>query len=119
MIFEDILNKLVNKRPSELEEPSHWVTCKKCKAVMYYKEVALKKYVCPKCDLHMRIKATDRINLIADRDTFEEKDDNLRPTDPLNFKDQKTYKKMRKNTFNNHYKKICRRNFKFIIRKMI
>ncbi|MCV6607216.1 MAG: acetyl-CoA carboxylase, carboxyltransferase subunit beta [Campylobacterales bacterium] len=92
MIFEDILNKLKTQRPTPEEAPSQWVKCKKCKATMYYKEVALKKYVCPKCGLHMRIKAEERINLIADRDTFVEKDSTLKPTDPLEFKDQKTYK---------------------------
>jgi acetyl-CoA carboxylase carboxyl transferase subunit beta len=92
MIFEDILNKLKTQRPTPEEAPSQWVKCKKCKATMYYKEVALQKYVCPKCGLHMRIKAEERINLVADRDSFEEHDSNLRPTDPLKFSDQKPYK---------------------------
>lgn len=92
MIFEDIIKKIKRERPSPKEAPSQWVKCKKCQAIMYYKEVAAKKYVCPKCGLHMRIKAGERIQLIADDGSFVEKDENLKPVDPLNFTDKIPYK---------------------------
>jgi acetyl-CoA carboxylase carboxyl transferase subunit beta len=37
--------------------------------------------------------AKDRINLLADEGTFVEYDKNLKPNDPLNFVDKKSYKK--------------------------
>jgi acetyl-CoA carboxylase carboxyl transferase subunit beta len=60
---------------------------------MYYKEVENQKHVCPKCGYHIRIGVKERIELLADPDTFVEYDDNLRPIDPLNFVDKKSYKK--------------------------
>ncbi len=59
---------------------------------MFYKEVASQLYVCPKCNLHMRISADERIKLLADEGSFQELDANLQATDPLGFKDKKTYK---------------------------
>ena len=41
----------------------------------------------------MRLKADDRINLICDEGSFVEFDANLKPVDPLNFVDKKSYKK--------------------------
>jgi acetyl-CoA carboxylase carboxyl transferase subunit beta len=58
---------------------------------MYYKEVAAKQYVCPKCGLHMRISAKDRIELLTDADSFEEFDAQLKAVDPLSFSDKKSY----------------------------
>ena len=48
--------------------------------------------VCPKCGYHFRLSADQRINLIADRQSFEEIDSELRSTDPLSFKDTIRYR---------------------------
>jgi acetyl-CoA carboxylase carboxyl transferase subunit beta len=60
---------------------------------MYYKEVENQNYVCPKCGFHLRIGVKERIELLADKDSFTEFDANLKPVDPLNFVDKKSYKK--------------------------
>ena len=75
------------------EAPSHWIKCKSCQALMYYKEVENQNYVCPKCGFHLRIGVTERIKLLADDGEFLEFDDNLVPIDPLKFVDKKSYKK--------------------------
>jgi len=80
-------------QPQKSDIPKHWVKCKSCQALMYYKEVENKDHVCPKCGYHMRIGAQSRIDLICDKGTFIEKDTNLKPVDPLNFVDKKSYKK--------------------------
>jgi len=85
--------KTFKKQPSKQEAPQHWVKCPKCNAVMYYKEVEALQNVCPKCSHHFRISAKKRIELLADEGTFEEKDTNLTPNDPLKFVDSKSYKK--------------------------
>jgi len=85
--------KTFKKQPSKQEAPQHWVKCPKCNAVMYYKEVEALQNVCPKCSHHFRISAEKRIELLADEGTFEEKDTNLTPNDPLKFVDSKSYKK--------------------------
>ena len=81
------------KQSSKNEAPSHWVKCPKCQSLMYYKEVDALSSVCPKCTHHFRIDAKRRIELLADKDSFEEKDANLAPNDPLKFVDKKSYKK--------------------------
>jgi acetyl-CoA carboxylase carboxyl transferase subunit beta len=75
------------------EAPSHWVKCKSCSALMYYKEVENQNYVCPKCGFHLRIGVKERVKLLADQNTFIEFDGNLEPIDPLKFVDSKPYTK--------------------------
>ena len=80
------------KQPVKSEVSSHWVKCKSCQSLMYYKEVENQKHVCPKCGYHIRIGVKERIELLADEGTFVEYDDNLKPVDPLKFFDKKSYK---------------------------
>lgn len=91
MNLGELFRRVKRERPDPKEAPSHWIKCKKCQAIMYYKEVAAKQYVCPKCGLHMRIGALDRIEQIVDRDSFIEHDIALKATDPLHFVDKKSY----------------------------
>ncbi|QOY53671.1 acetyl-CoA carboxylase carboxyltransferase subunit beta [Candidatus Sulfurimonas marisnigri] len=80
------------KQPIKSEAPSHWVKCKSCHSLMFYKEVEKQKHVCPKCGYHIRIGVQERIELLADEGTFIEFDSNLKPVDPLKFSDKKSYK---------------------------
>ncbi len=82
-----------NKQPEKEEASSHWVKCKSCHSLMYYKEVENQNYVCPKCGYHIRIGVKERIKLLADEGTFIEHDASLEPVDPLKFVDKKPYKK--------------------------
>lgn len=80
-------------RPTGDEAPSHWIKCPNCQAITYFKEVLSNHHVCPKCNFHMRIGFQDRINMLADEDSFVEFDEKLEPTDPLKFVDKKSYRK--------------------------
>jgi len=80
------------KQPVKNEMSSHWIKCKSCQALMYYKEVENQNYVCPKCGFHIRIGVKERIALLADEGSFVEYDASLRPVDPLEFVDKKSYK---------------------------
>jgi len=82
-----------NKQPEKTEAGSHWIKCKSCHSLMYYKEVENQNYVCPKCGYHIRIGVKERIKLLADEGTFVEFDAELEPVDPLKFVDKKPYKK--------------------------
>jgi acetyl-CoA carboxylase carboxyl transferase subunit beta len=82
-----------NKQPEKTEAGSHWIKCKSCHSLMYYKEVENQNYVCPKCGYHIRVGVKERIKLLADEDTFVEFDAELEPVDPLKFVDKKPYKK--------------------------
>jgi len=69
-----------------------WVKCDSCKEIIYKKEIEKNLQVCPKCNYHFRISASERINLIADEGSFVEIDAELSTTDPLDFKDTLPYK---------------------------
>ena len=81
------------KQVTKNESSSHWVKCKSCHSLMYYKEVENQNYVCPKCGFHLRIGVKERIQLLEDEGTFVEFDGNLEPIDPLKFVDKKAYSK--------------------------
>ncbi|MFP4332359.1 MAG: acetyl-CoA carboxylase, carboxyltransferase subunit beta [Campylobacterales bacterium] len=93
MKLSELFNKVRKEQPKKSEKPSHWIKCDACGAIMYYKEVVAQMYVCPKCGFHMKISATDRIELLADEGSFVEFDTGINPTDPLHFVDSKSYRK--------------------------
>jgi len=92
MFFSEIVSKIRKERPAKSEAPSHWIKCENCQALMYFKEIAAKRYVCPKCGYHMRLSVQDRVEILCDEGSFVEMDQNLIPVDPLNFVDKKSYK---------------------------
>ncbi len=90
----DLFSKTFNnKQPEKVEASAHWIKCKSCHSLMYYKEIENQNYVCPKCGYHIRIGVKERVALLADEGTFVEHDASLEPVDPLKFVDKKAYKK--------------------------
>jgi acetyl-CoA carboxylase carboxyl transferase subunit beta len=69
-----------------------WIRCPGCKGSIYRKEAEKLLNVCPQCEHHFYVSALERVNQVLDDGTFEEWDAQLRPTDPLDFADQKPYK---------------------------
>ena len=69
--FNKIKSEITSKGKQE-ENVSHWVKCPSCESLMFFKEVENLNHVCPKCSFHMRIGATKRIELLADKDNFKE-----------------------------------------------
>lgn len=68
-----------------------WVKCPGCAASVYKKEVASRQNVCPKCDHHFYVSAAERIVQVLDDGTFQSMNEHLRPTDPLEFADRRSY----------------------------
>jgi acetyl-CoA carboxylase carboxyl transferase subunit beta len=68
-----------------------WQKCDGCQQTIYRKEAEEILNVCPKCGFHWYVSAAKRIEQLLDAGTFEEWDGNLRPTDPLGFRDKKPY----------------------------
>src|SRR5512143_1814739 len=66
-----------------------WVKCDNCKEIIYRKEVDKNLKVCPKCDYHFRISASERLPYLVDEGSFLEVEDGLSPKDFLAFKDYK------------------------------
>ncbi len=69
-----------------------WLRCPSCKVAIFRKEADKRYGVCPECDYHFYVSATQRIEQVLDEGTFEPWDENLFPTDPLEFVDSKPYK---------------------------
>ncbi len=69
-----------------------WLRCPDCAAMIYRKQMEANLHVCPECDHHFRISATERVRQITDDGSFEPLFTNLRTTDPLKFVDVKPYK---------------------------
>ena len=69
-----------------------WTKCDACSETVYNKTIDENFKVCPKCGYHFPLGAYGRINLLIDKDTFEEYDKDMLSLDPLDFKGPKTYK---------------------------
>ncbi len=69
-----------------------WLRCPGCEGMIYRKQMEANLHCCPDCQHHFRIGAHERVRQIADHGSFEAMFTNLSPTDPLKFKDLKSYK---------------------------
>lgn len=68
-----------------------WVKCPACESVLYKEDLQATLNVCPKCDHHMRIGARARIASLLDTEAQVEIGNDIRPVDPLKFKDTRKY----------------------------
>ncbi len=68
-----------------------WLRCPSCAQMIYRRQMESNQHVCPECEHHFRISARQRIGQLADPDTFVPMFTGLRPKDPLNFTDLKSY----------------------------
>jgi len=80
-----------------------FMKCPDCEQMLFRKDVEENLNVCPKCNYHFRISASERLVLTLDNSEWEdEMDAGLVSTDPLNFVDTKSYRTrlddMQKNT---------------------
>ena len=78
-------------RPKRGVPEGLFVRCPGCKATLFRKEVESRHRVCPECQYHFYLPARDRICQLLDPDSFEEWFTDLRPCDPLGFKDRVAY----------------------------
>jgi len=69
-----------------------WIRCDGCSQVVFKKIVQEKLNVCPECEWHFSLTASERINLLIDPDTFEETCPDMTSADPLGFVDRKAYR---------------------------
>lgn len=81
----------VTRRPKRGVPEGLWLRCPGCNNAIFRKEAEKRQNVCPQCDHHFYVSARDRLAQVLDEGTFDEWDANLRPTDPLEFKDKKRY----------------------------
>lgn len=68
-----------------------WHKCAKCGVLSYTKDLKANQMVCGECGHHNRVDSDERIRQLIDVNTWRAIDENLRPTDPLQFRDRKAY----------------------------
>ena len=68
-----------------------WVKCESCQQILWKKEIERNLNVCTKCNYHFRISAEARFALLFDNGEYGELFSNIVSTDPLHFKDTKSY----------------------------
>lgn len=68
-----------------------WIKCEDCKQTLWKKDLEANLYCCPKCGRAFRMSAQDRLRMLFDEGQYTEHDAGLTSSDPLNFKDTKTY----------------------------
>ena len=69
-----------------------FLKCDGCRETLYLKEVELNLRVCPKCGFHFRLPAAERMRLLLGEAGGQPLFADVRPTDPLKFKDSKRYR---------------------------
>ncbi|MDD2709813.1 MAG: acetyl-CoA carboxylase, carboxyltransferase subunit beta [Verrucomicrobiae bacterium] len=68
-----------------------WTRCKGCGEMLTNMLLDENQKVCPKCQYHFTARASERLEWLADEDSFEEVDDNLSSVDALGFKGVSSY----------------------------
>ena len=85
--------KPTTEEAERLEIPGGlWTKCPGCTAIVYSQELERSQMVCPKCGHHFRLSVQRRIDLLCDRQSFEEIDPDLRSDDPLSFRGTSKYR---------------------------
>ncbi len=69
-----------------------WTKCPACSGVLYRAELERNAEVCPKCDHHIRLAARRRLELFLDPEPRVEIGAEIRPVDPLKFRDSRRYR---------------------------
>ncbi len=69
-----------------------FLKCDGCRETLYAKEVERSQRVCPKCGFHFRLSVEERLKLLFDGETYRPLFGDVRPADPLRFRDSKRYR---------------------------
>ena len=68
-----------------------WVKCEDCKQILWKKDLENSLLCCPKCNHHFKMGSRARLEMLFDDGRYTEHDVGLASTDPLQFKDTKSY----------------------------
>jgi len=84
-----IFEKLFKKKR---EEENLWTKCPECKTLLYVPDLKRNQKVCPRCDHHFPLSAVERVEFLLDDTGAEKLFESVLPTDPLRFKDTRSYR---------------------------
>lgn len=68
-----------------------WSKCDECGVLTYTKDLQANQMVCPECAHHNRVYSDERIRQLIDANTWSPMDVGMYATDPLKFRDRKSY----------------------------
>ena len=76
--------------PREVPE-NLWHKCPACDQMIFHRGLERNLHVCTHCGHHMRVDSNERIRQLIDANTWKPINEDLRPLDPLQFRDRKAY----------------------------
>ncbi len=85
---------MVQEKKDLTAPESLFIRCGVCKTILFRKEFERNFKVCPHCGFHYRLSVLERIKLLLDEGSFEEKFGGLKTSDPLNFQCLKKYSEL-------------------------
>jgi acetyl-CoA carboxylase carboxyl transferase subunit beta len=68
-----------------------WTKCPSCEQQIFNRQLERNLRVCPQCGHHFRMSIGERLDMLLDDGSFEERDPGLESIDVLGFHDQKPY----------------------------
>ncbi len=92
--FQKLLPPKIQRRARENKKSvpeGLWSKCPACNEVLYKADLENNLEVCPKCGHHHRIGARKRLDVFLDAEGRHEIGAEIKPLDPLKFKDSKKY----------------------------
>lgn len=89
-IFRKPILKAIGDKTREMPE-GLWTKCPSCGEVIHNLALSDNLRVCPKCEHHFTMSASERIASLVDPDSFHETDGELSSVDTLEFKGVATY----------------------------
>lgn len=101
-----IVDKIKKRDFIEKNKHSHvdipvgkWIKCEKCKEIIYKETLKNNLSICPNCGYYFRMHINRRIELILDKDSYENFDLNIETNNPLELEDYaKKLKTLREKT---------------------
>lgn len=75
----------------EQEEEALWMKCKSCGKLVFKKKLRENQNVCPNCGEYFFLTAKERIKMLIDEGTFDDRTRRIESSDPLNFTDKQPY----------------------------
>ena len=68
-----------------------WTRCNNCRRILYKQDILDNHSVCPACNFHFRLSATERLVMLFDGGQYTLLDKNIFSEDPLQFEDSMKY----------------------------
>lgn len=68
-----------------------WTRCNNCRRILYKEDILENQLVCPSCNFHFRLSASERLEMLLDDGQYNLLDHNIYAQDPLKFEDTMKY----------------------------